>query len=59
MLPAEPADHYLAYAAECFLIAQKLDNAVERLNLVGIAHAWMALAKQAEENLDLPAAKSH
>jgi hypothetical protein len=60
MLPAELAAQYLAHAAECFLIAQKLENAVERLSLVNMAHAWMVLAEQAEENSEeKPGAKPH
>jgi hypothetical protein len=52
MSSAEQAARYRGYAAECFIIAQQLENAAERLRLIDMAQAWMELAEQVEKNSD-------
>lgn len=54
MTPAGIAARYRGYAAECLIIAQKQENATERLILIDMAQAWVALAEQAEKNQSLP-----
>jgi hypothetical protein len=53
MSSAELAARYRAYAAECFVIAQKLEDAAEKSSLIVIAQAWMVLAEHADKHSDL------
>jgi hypothetical protein len=50
MTPAELAARYRDYAAKCLLLAQKQENATEKLALLDMAQAWIALVEQAEKN---------
>lgn len=50
MTPTELAARYREYAAKCVLLAQSQENANERLGLIDMAQAWIALAEQAEKN---------
>ncbi len=50
MTPAELAARYREYAAQCVAVAQSLDHAREKLALLDMAQAWIALARQAEKN---------
>jgi hypothetical protein len=50
MTPAELAARYRDYAGKCLLVAQKQENANEKLALIDMAQAWIALAEQAERN---------
>jgi hypothetical protein len=54
MTPAEIAARYREYAAKCLIVARKQENANERLALVDMAQAWIALADQAEKNQAFP-----
>lgn len=48
--PAELASRYRSYAANCVALSQSHDDAGEKLLLLDMAQAWMALAEQAERN---------
>ena len=50
MMPTELAARYREYAARCVLLAQSQENASEKLALIDMAQAWIALAEQAENN---------
>jgi hypothetical protein len=50
MTPAELAARYRKYAAKCLLLAQRQEDAGEKLALLDMAQSWMALAEQAEKN---------
>ena len=50
MSSAEFAARYRAYAANCVRIAHELTEPVERLVLLDMAQAWIALTGQAEKN---------
>jgi hypothetical protein len=50
MTASELAARYREYAAKCFLIAQRQEDASEKLALFDMAQSWMALAEQAEKN---------
>jgi hypothetical protein len=50
MSPAEFAARYRECAAKCFMIARTFDDVPEKLSLLDMAQAWMALAEQAEKN---------
>jgi hypothetical protein len=50
MSPAELAARYREYAAKCLTVSHTLTGATERLALLDMAQAWIALAKQAEKN---------
>jgi adenosyl cobinamide kinase/adenosyl cobinamide phosphate guanylyltransferase len=54
MTPADIAALYREYAAKCLIVAQRLENSAERVALVDMAQAWVALADQAEKNQALP-----
>jgi hypothetical protein len=54
MTPAEIAARYRDYAAKCLIVAQTQENVSERLVLIHMAQAWIALADQAEKNQSLP-----
>jgi hypothetical protein len=49
MKPADLAAQYRKYAAACVMLAQR-DVADQKLVLLSMAQAWIALAKQAEKN---------
>lgn len=53
MGPSELAARYRKYAAECTVIAQCLQGATERLSMLHMAQAWLALADQALRNESL------
>ncbi len=53
MMPTELAARYREYAAKCVLVAQSQENANEKLALIDMARAWIALAEQAEKNESL------
>jgi hypothetical protein len=53
MTPGELAARYRDYAAKCLTIAQRQESADEKLALIGMAQAWVALAEQAEKNESL------
>jgi hypothetical protein len=55
--PAQLAARYWGYAAQCLIVAQRQDNAGDKLALVNIAQAWVNLAEQTEKNA--PAFVSH
>jgi hypothetical protein len=44
------SDIYRAHAARCIKVAQKLDDAESRLDLLNMARAWLALAEQGDKN---------
>lgn len=50
MSPAELATRYRDYAARCLILAQRQEDAAERLALIDMAQAWIALAEQAQKN---------
>lgn len=50
MTPAEFAARYRAFAAKCVTVAQGLQDTSEKLALIDMAQAWIALADQAERN---------
>jgi hypothetical protein len=50
MSPADLAARYRQRAGKCFTISQKMEDAGERLELIDMAQAWLALAEQAERN---------
>jgi hypothetical protein len=50
MSPADLAARYREYATTCVAMAQSLESADEKLVLLDMAQAWIALAKQAEKN---------
>jgi hypothetical protein len=53
MTPAELAARYHGYAAQCWLFAQQQDNAGDKLALIDMAQAWVALADYVEKNESL------
>jgi hypothetical protein len=53
MTPAELAVLYRDYAAKCLLASQTQTTTAERMALLDMAQAWIALAKQAEKNESL------
>lgn len=53
MSPAELAAFYRQHAGSCFSLARKIGGSVEKLTLIDMAQAWMALAAQAEKNESL------
>jgi hypothetical protein len=53
MTPAELAVRYRGYAAQCCIVAQRQDNAGDKLALVNMAQAWVALAEHMEKNESL------
>ena len=48
--PAHLAARYWGYAAQCLVVAQRQDNAGDKLALINMAQAWVNLAEQAEKN---------
>lgn len=44
------AERYWNYAAECLIIAQRQDNACDKVALTAMADAWIALAEQAQRD---------
>lgn len=50
MTPNEIAGRYRDYAGKCLAVAQRQESASERLALIDMARAWIALADQAEKN---------
>jgi hypothetical protein len=48
--PAQLAARYWGYAAQCLVVAQRQDNAGDKLALINMAQAWVNLAEQAEKN---------
>lgn len=47
MTPAQLAARYWGYAAQCLIVAQRLDDPNDKLALIKIAQAWVSLAEQA------------
>jgi hypothetical protein len=47
-IPANLAERYWSYAAQCLVIAQRQVNACDKQALTDIAHAWIALAEKAQ-----------
>jgi hypothetical protein len=45
---AQLAARYWGYAAQCLIVAQRQDSAGDKLALVDMAQAWVALAEQTE-----------
>ncbi len=54
MSPADIAARYREYAAKCLIFAKTQDDPNQRLALVDMARAWIALAEQAEKNQAFP-----
>jgi hypothetical protein len=50
MAPAELAALYRDYAAQCVVVARSLEGEAEKLSLLDMAQAWLALAQQAEKS---------
>ena len=50
MLPDEFAARYRKLAGKCFLISQRFADSAEKLMLLDMAQAWLALAEQVEKN---------
>jgi hypothetical protein len=50
MSPEELAARYREHAAKCFMLAQRFGDTAEKLELLDMAQAWLALAEQAEKN---------
>ena len=50
MTPAELAARYREYAARCMIMAQRQENANEKLAMLDMAQAWADLAGLAEKN---------
>lgn len=48
--PAQLAARYWGYAAQCLIVAQRQDNAGDKLALINMAQAWVSLAEQTEKN---------
>jgi hypothetical protein len=48
--PAQLATRYRGFAAQCLVLAQHQHIAGDRLALINMAQAWVALAEQAEKN---------
>jgi hypothetical protein len=46
--PAKLAERYSDYAAQCLVIAQRQDNACDKVALIAMADAWIALAERAQ-----------
>lgn len=46
--PAKRAERYWDYAAQCLIIAQRQDNACDKVALTVMADAWIALAEKAQ-----------
>jgi hypothetical protein len=46
-MPAEAAQRYKEYAAECLRIAQQTTDADQRVRLLEMADAWQRLAEAA------------
>lgn len=53
MTPAELALRYRDYAATCMLLAENRQSANEKLALIDMTRAWIALAEMAEKNESL------
>jgi hypothetical protein len=53
MTPAQLVGLYRDRAAKCLLVARTQTSAAERMVLLDMAQAWIALAKQAEKNESL------
>lgn len=52
-MPAQLAAHFRGYAAQCLVVAQHQHRAGDRLTLINMAQAWVALADQTEKNASL------
>jgi hypothetical protein len=50
MSQAELAARYREYASKCVAFSQGLEQAHEKLVLLNMAQAWIALAEQAQKN---------
>jgi hypothetical protein len=48
--PAQLAARYWGYAAQCLIVAQRQDDAGDKLALINMAQAWVNLAEQTEQN---------
>ncbi len=48
--PAQLAARYWGYAAQCLIVAQRQDDAGDKLALINMAQAWVNLAEQTEKN---------
>jgi hypothetical protein len=44
--PAQLAARYWGYAAQCIIVAQRQDNARDKLALIDMAEAWVTLAER-------------
>lgn len=53
MTPSEMAARYRDYAGKCVLLAQSQEHAREKLALIDMAQAWIALAEQTEKDESL------
>jgi hypothetical protein len=47
---AQLAARYWGYAAQCLVVAQRQDNAGDKLALINMAQAWVNLAEQTDRN---------
>ena len=43
-------EEYRRHAAECVLLAEQSSDPVDKLTLMGMARAWLALAELADKN---------
>lgn len=44
MSPIQLAVHYRGYAAQCFMMARRMDGAGDKMALITMAQAWVNLA---------------
>jgi hypothetical protein len=50
MRPAEFAERYRGFAAECWLLAEQQNSDIARLALIELAQSWLDLADCVEKN---------
>jgi hypothetical protein len=50
LTPAQLAARYRGYAAQCLIVAQRQDNAADKMALIAMAQAWLNLAEQIEKD---------
>ncbi len=46
IMPAQLAARYWGYAAQCIIVAQRQDDAGDKLALIDMAKAWVTLAER-------------
>jgi hypothetical protein len=42
---------YWGYATQCLIVAQRQDNAADKLTMINMAKAWVTLALQAQRRI--------